>query len=891
MKVHKIKILVLALLPMINYGVAAPITESGPINSKSQFTSGRLNNAGTSRKLSKESGLSTKPKTKPVPTISPISAAENTRLNAARKEILVNQMSSQETHPKNGKIRGENKSTPKDDPNKVVLNFENADIQTVIKAISELSGKNFVIDPRVKGTVNIVSDKPISKTDSYKVLESALRMQGFASVEADGVIKVLPEADARTYGMKMEKSVGGALSRQHQLGDQVITKIFVIQHGSATALVNALRPLVAPNNSIGVYPNSNAIIITDYSSNIKRVARIISELTATDEGVATKPVVLSLHNAIAADVAEILNSYMSGGGTSSGGRGGARAAASGGNSDTPTATITVNVNDNSIIIYSPIKTTVQELVNLAEQIDKNAGDNHSNLHVVYLKNGDANHIAEILRDVMKNQENPDITASSSQAKFATEPTSTFSTGSSSGGGGGGGGGSTTSATSSSSRSSSSRSSNNSSNNKPDQPDIVVQADPTTNALIIEAPQAVYKNMRMIIDMLDVRRAQVMIEAMVADINQSQTGSFGIQWLVGAGNNNMGAISIGNYGGDGGNGGSSSLSSLATTAIGATAAAGGNAGAAAGAAGASTGLAIPNEMYVGLVTGTVTVGGQTIPGLSALADMIENNSAGNVLSRPTIITMDNEEARIMVGSNIGVPNGSFTATSGLPGNQTTTITRQDLGIILQIKPLITQSGAIQLDVYQEDSSLDPSVNPNGPNGPTYFERKLRTTLLVDDNQIIALGGMIEDRITIEQDGIPGLSDIPYLGWLFSWQHREHTKSNLVLFLRPVIIKNADGYRALTNQRYNYIMGRENQIQAKANAVLPGINAVNLENQLPFDNHIAPQSSPALNLNKNLPIVDLTNSGRNLDPTKAVKATDTSAAKLTPLKSNQNVGNNN
>lgn len=887
MKVHKIKVLILALLPMINYGVAAPIVESGPINSKSQFTSGRLNNAGTHRKLSRESGLSTS--TKPMLTTPLMPTANAAKPNATRKEILtVDQRNSQEITLKNNKIRGGNKSVSKDDLNKVILNFENADIQTVIKAISELSGKNFVIDPRVKGTVNIVSDKPISKADSYKVLESALRMQGFASVEADGVIKVLPEADARTYGMKMENSVGGTISKQHQLGDQVITKIFVIQHGSATALVNALRPLVAPNNSIGVYPNSNAIIITDYSSNIKRVAKIISELTATDEGVATKPVMLNLHNAVAADVAEILNSYMSGGGASSGGHGGARAAGASGNSDTPTATITVNVNDNSIIIYSPIKSTVQELVNLAEQIDKNAGDNHSNLHVVYLKNGDANHIAEILRDVMKNQENPDITASSSQAKFATEPTSTFSTGSSSSGGGGGGG-STPSATSASSRSSSSRSSSSGSNNKPDQPDIVVQADPTTNALIIEAPQAVYKNMRMIIDMLDVRRAQVMIEAMVADINQSQSGSFGIQWLVGAGNNNIGAISIGNYGGDGGNGGSSSLSSLATTAIGATAAAGGSAGAAT--AGASTGLAIPNEMYVGLVTGTVTVGGQTIPGLSALADMIENNSAGNVLSRPTIITMDNEEARIMVGSNIGVPNGSFTATSGLPGNQTTTITRQDLGIILQIKPLITQSGAIQLDVYQEDSSLDPSVNPNGPNGPTYFERKLRTTLLVDDNQIIALGGMIEDRITIEQDGIPGLSDIPYLGWLFSWQHREHTKSNLVLFLRPVIIKNADGYRALTNQRYNYIMGRENQIQAKANAVLPGINAVNLENQLPFDNHIAPQSSPALNLNKNLPIVDLTNNGKNLDQTKALKATDTSAAKLTPLKSNQSVGNSN
>lgn len=849
MKVNKI--LILALLPLINSALAMPIAESGPIiNRKPPITNRQLNNIHRDN-LPKEA----------IPVITP-----------------------KDKTPLKDKAQPKDKIPMKDDTDKVVLNFENADIQTVIKAISALSGKNFVIDPRVKGTVNIVSDKPISKSDSYKVLESALRMQGFASVEADGVIKVLPEAEARTYGMKMENSVGSTISKQHQLGDQVITKIFVIQHGSATALVNALRPLVAPNNSIGVYPNSNAIIITDYSSNIKRVAKIIAELTATDEGFATKPTMLALHSAVAADVAEILNSYMSGGGSSGGSHGGGGARASGGNSDTPNATITVNSNDNSLIIYSPIKSTEQELVDLAVQIDKNSGINHSNLHVVYLKNGDAEHIAEILRDVMKNQEDPDVTASSSLAKFATEPTSTFSAGGSSGGSGGGGG-STPSSSSASTKSSSANRSNNNSNNKPDQPDIVVQADPTTNALIIEAPQAIYKNMRMIIDMLDVRRAQVMIEAMVADINQTQEGSFGIQWLVGAGNNNMGAISLGNYAGNG-----NSMSSLATTAIGATAAAGGSAGAAAGAA--STGLSIPNEMYVGLVTGTVTVGGQTIPGLSALADMIEANSAGNILSRPTIITMDNEEARIMVGSNIGVPNGSFTATSGLPGNQTTTITRQDLGIILQIKPLITQSGAIQLDVYQEDSSLDPSVNPNGPNGPTYFERKLRTTLLVDDNQIIALGGMVEDNISIIQDGIPGLSDIPYIGWMFSWQHREHTKSNLVLFLRPVIIKNADGYKALTNQRYNYIMGRENQIQAKGNAGLPGINAVNLDNQLPFDNHINPQSNPSLNLNKNLPLVDLTGSGKKLDQKKAASAISASAVRLIPLKPQAtSTGNNN
>lgn len=788
------------------------------------------------------------------------------------------------------------KATAKDDPNKVVLNFENADIQTVIKAISKLSGKNFVIDPRVKGTVNIVSDKPVSKADSYKVLESALRMQGFASVEADGVIKVLPEADARTYGMKTEDSLGGEISKKHQLGDQVITKVFVIQHGSATALVNALRPLVAPNNSIGVYPNSNAIIVTDYSSNVKRIAKVISQLTATDEGTAIKPQIVELHNAVAADVQEILDSYLHGGGSSGGGMGGYRRGGSSGNADAPNATITVDANANSLIIYSPIQSTTNELVGLAQRIDQESQKNNNNLHVVYLRNADAEHVADILRDVMEKQEDPSVTASSTLAKFASEPTSSFNNSSSSGGGSGSpsGGSSTPQSTAQSAAKPVSSSKGGSNNeNKPGQPTLVIQADPSTNSLIIDAPQAIYRNMRMIIDMLDVRRAQVMVEAMIADINQTQEGTFGIQWLTGAGTNNGGVVGVGNYGGTTSSGANDSLSGMVTNVAGIASSLNpasqglqqqmgsmmGNGGMGGGGATIPT---LPNEMYVGLVTGTVSIGGQTVPGLTALADMIEANNAGNILSRPTIITMDNEEARIMVGQNIGIPNGSI-MNGAFPGAASNTITRQDLGTILQIKPLITQSGAIQLDVYQEDSSVEPGTM-NSNNGPTFLERKLRSTLLVDDGQIIALGGMTQDEIILQQDGIPGLQDIPYIGWLFSWQHRRHTKTNLVLFLRPVIIKNADGYKALTNQRYNYVLDRENAVQAKGNAMLPGINAVTLDNQLPYNNKISPQNNPSLNLNKNLPIVDMTHDGKNFDGRKAQGAVTSSTTVVKSLPNN-------
>ena len=321
----------------------------------------------------------------------------------------------------------------------------------------------------------------------------------------------------------------------------------------------------------------------------------------------------------------------------------------------------------------------------------------------------------------------------------------------------------------------------------------------------------------------------------------------------------------NYGGNG-----SSLSGLATSVIGATSGSTTSAGS----------ISLPNEVYVGLVTGTTTIGGQTIPGLSVLADMISANSVGNVLSRPTLITMDNEEARIMVGSNIGIPNGSYQNTAANAGNLVTTITRQDLGTALQIKPLITQNGSIQLDIFQEDSKLDPNQPVNSANGPSFLKQNMRATILVDDGQIIAIGGMTQDQITLQSNGVPFLSSIPYLGWLFSWESRKHEKTNIVLFLRPAIIRNADGYKALTNQRYSYIMNEQNQVQAKGNLVLPEIKPINLDNQVPYSLKSAPgNSNPSLNMNQNLPIVDLTNNGANISKSTPGAITSTTTV-VTP-----------
>ncbi len=753
----------------------------------------------------------------------------------------------------NNTVTSNNTDTTSDD--KVVLNFENADIQSVIKAISKLSGKNFVVDPRVKGTVNIVSEKPISKAESYKVLESALRMQGFATVEADGVIKVLPETDARTYGMRTD-NMG-----KNNPGDQLITKIFTIDNGSATQLANTLRPMISPNNTVSVYTNSNALVVTDYASNMSRITKIINDLNVT-KTTKIPAVTVKLKYAYASDVAQTLQSYL---GNATGGATGGSGGASADNG--PAVNITVDANSNSLIISSNVASKQEDIKRLAQSLDLDTQHSNNNLHVVYLRNADAAHVAEVLRIIANGQDNPDLAASSANRAISDTSSAFQSSGSGSSGGGGGGFGGGGSGGGSKAPQSSSKGSSGSTqaNNDKNAAKILIQAEPTTNALIIQAPEAVYRNFRMVINMLDVRRVQVMIEALIANVNTTEQGNFGIQWIGGAGNNNAGAAVLSNYGGNG-----SSVSSLAGSVMGALG--GTNSGS------PSAPPSIPNEIYVGLVTGTVNIGGQTIPGISALADMLAATSSGNIIGRPTLLTLDNEEASIFVGSNIGIPSGSYATTGGNSTvNPFTTVNRQDLGTSLKIKPLVTQSGAIQLSVYQEDSALDPD-QPTGiyaQNGPNILKRNLKTQMIVNDGQMIALGGMTSDSIQLQNSGFPVLSSIPYLGWLFSWQSRIHKKQNLVIFLRPVIIRDAEGSKALTNQRYRYIMDQQNMIQAKGNALLPQINAVTLDNQVPYDNKVPPQ----VNNIPNEPIIDLTHGvqGTNLQPNSTAQSNTTAPVK--------------
>jgi general secretion pathway protein D len=765
-------------------------------------------------KLPDKSSTPVKEKTNAVKTSTNVATVAT---SSPTDSSVKNTQSQQSNEKKSTAALATKDSDSENNPNLVSLNFENADVQSVIKAISKLSGKNFVIDSRVKGTINIVSEKPIAKADSYKVLEAALRMQGFATIEANGVIKVLPENEAKTYGMKVISN------KNSTHGDQFLTKIFVIDKVPVAQITNSIKPMVGNNSIISTYGPANCLIISDYQSNMDRITSIIDSLVNTSRESLT-PVVIHLEYVLASDAMQTLQPYLNGNSSSASGNSGGSAVLGGGaGSDSITVSVIPDNNTNSLIVTSSSPAKLNEIKSIIRLIDVKSKDNNNNYHIIYLKNADAAHIADVLRTIAYGQEDPDLQSMNSN-RYISDSSSMFQAI-------GGSAGSTSSPFSDSSKSSGkhegskSPGGGGSSGQDKNAAKIFIQAEPTVNALIIEAPDPLYRRLRHMIELLDVRRAQIMIEALIVDVNMTDAGSFGIQWAAVV----PGGAGLASYASATGGGVAPGAASLTQTLMGGAAAQKGDYKGIAG---------LDNNVYIGLVSGQTTVGGKKIPSVAALADMLATNTQANLLGRPTILTLDNEEANIMVGNNIGIPNGTYQSSANSTGGLNTTFSRVDLGTSLKIKPLIIEDGTILLSIFQEDSKVIDYNPPSGA-GPTFGKRNLKTEILVSDGQMIAIGGMLSDENNIIKQGIPGLMDIPYLGWLFSWQGRQHVKKSMFVFLRPVIVRNTYGVQALTNEKYQYIMGQEKEVHAENNIMLPRINGTTMDNQVPWTKNPPPK----------------------------------------------------
>ena len=641
----------------------------------------------------------------------------------------------------------------------VTLNFVNAEIDAVIRAVSEFTGRNFLIDPRVKGTVSIVSARPMSRAMVYQVFLSALRLQGFAAVEDRGIVKIVLEGDAKMHSGPLI----GADERARAAGDQIMTQVFTLKYESAAQLVAVLRPMISPSNSITAYQASNSLVITDYAGNLQRIEKIIESI---DQPSGSDPLVIALKHASALDVAQTVNRLFAD----------APAAAAGAPVVEGAARMMVlaDTRSNSLLVRADNPARLARLRSLVATIDSPTTA-AGNIHVVYMKNAEAVKVAETLRAVYFGANSASARPAPASTGVTGTTTAFASTGPSAVGAAGG-----VSAS----------------------PSGIIQADAATNSIIITAPDAVYNDLRAAIDKLDRRRAQVYIEALIAEVSAQKAAEFGVQWqeLNGAGSSDTAARGFGgtNFGAAGQN-----ILGLAQNP-----------------ASAGRGL------NIGVLRGRVSIPGVSgqLLNVGLLVRALETNGNANILSTPTLLTLDNEEARIVVGQNVPFITGQY-ALSGAATTPTPfqTIERRDVGLTLRIRPQISEGGTVRLQIYQEVSSVQDGTNAAGV---ITTKRSVESAVLVDDGQVVVIGGLIQDSLSDSVEKVPGLGDIPVIGGLFQYRSRSRSKTNLMIFLRPTVLRDGQGADTLTGERYDYILGEQGKTRPAAHPLLPDGEAPSL-----------------------------------------------------------------
>ena len=679
---------------------------------------------------------------------------------------------------------------------KVTLNFVDAEIDTLIKALGLFTQKNFVIDGRVKGKINLVSPRPLNREEALSTLLSALRLQGISVVEADGVAKVLPEADAKLHG--------GSIRGQGDMngrGDQVITRVFQLRMESANNLLPVLRPLISPNNSITAYPANNTLVITDYAENINRLARIIASV---DNSKISDVKVLPVQHAVASDMAALLSKSLD--------EGGGTAADPG-----QRISIMADSRSNRLIIRSSSPGRVALATRLLEELDQPSSQ-PGNIHIVYLKNAEASKLAGILRSVISGDSG---TSGASASSSLAPGNSAFQSGNNTTGNGNGSGFASASGNGNTTNNGSLNSvSNNSTGGG------MIQADPSTNSLIITAPEPVYRNLRSIIDKLDMRRAQVFVESLIVEVSAENVAEFGIQWQGVSNSTNV-------FGG----------TNFTTPGSGSNILTLGNAG-------ASGALPTPGGgLNFGLINGTaLSIGGVTIGNLGLLARALETTGKANILSTPNLMTLDNEEARIIIGQNVPFVTGQYASTGNTATvNPFQTVERKDVGLTLKVKPQVSDGGIVRMQIYQETSNVASTTSTNLI---TTNKRAIETTVLVDDGQIIALGGLIEDSEKGSVEMVPFLGNIPFIGALFRYDNRKRSKTNLMVFLRPYVVRTPEDSRGLVTDRYDYMRSKNIDNLPEKRLTMPEFGAPLLP---PLESGVTARDPfPLMRMHRDLPV---------------------------------------
>ncbi|GHC85955.1 type II secretion system protein GspD [Pseudorhodoferax aquiterrae] len=594
------------------------------------------------------------------------------------------------------------------------MDFVDADIQGVARTLSVITQRNTVVDARVKGTLSLSAETPVTPVQAWAQFQAALRLQGYAVVETAGLYKIVPEADGKLQSAAVQ------VAASPLRGDQIATEIFRLSHESASSLVPVLRPLISPNNVLSVATGSNALVITDYASNLARLRTLIAAL---DTPSATDVEVMPLQHAVAADLAATVQRLAETAGNPSGAGAnatGAAAAATAGASATAAAGaaagafIVADPQSNSLLVRAPNPVQLAFIRALVARLDQPR--RNANVHVVYLKNTDATRLAQVLRAAFPAEAAGGNRASASSPTAATSKATA---------------GSSTSSTDSTSQSTAAVTATA-------QPSTggEIQADPASNALVISAPEPRFQEMRLVIEQLDARRAQLCVESLVVEVDASRSVDLGVQW--------------------------SKLFDISSS--------------------------------TALTLGTV-------------ATALESMAGTNILSTANLVTLDNEEAKIVVGQNVPFVTGSYTSTSN--SNPFQTVERKDVGITLRIRPQIGQNGNIRMAIYQESSSV---ASTSSTLGPTTNKRSIESSVVVNDGKILVLGGLIEDSATDSAAQVPAVADMPVLGALFRSISRARKKTNLIVFLRPTVMADENASSALSLDRYDYIRAQQQALPA-------------------------------------------------------------------------------
>lgn len=587
--------------------------------------------------------------------------------------------------------------------NEVTLNLKDADISTLISTVSQLTGKNFVVDPRVKGKVTVVSASPLSKDEIYPIFLSILEVHGFATVPVGDIIKIVPDSQAK------QGSVPTVRSFDRLDGDQVVTRILRVKNVTAAQLVPILRPLVPQQGHLAAYPSKNVLIITDRAQNVDRLARIVSKIDQVSD---SKIEIVRLSHASASEIVRVIS--------------GLTAAENKANQATQ-VTLAADERTNSVLISGEASERLRYralISHLDTPLEADGGT-----RVIYLHYAKAEDLVKVLTGVSKSLKDQKAPAGTPSALSTN---------------------------------------------------VSIQADETSNALVITAPPDIFRSLQRVISQLDIRRAQVLVEAIIAEITLDKSRELGVQWAIDGSPSGKGAIGVINFGAAAGGG-------IAN--IGATIDSGG----------------IPN-LGSGAAIGFGRFDSSTL-NFAAIVNALSTDADSNILSTPSLVTLDNQEAEIIVGQNVPFVTGEFSNAGGTTSsvNPFRTIERQDVGLTLRVTPQINEGDAIKLDIEQEISGVIPSST--GASDLTTSKRSIKTVVMVEDGRTIVLGGLIDDTVQQTRQSVPVLGEIPVLGRLFSYDRNSKNKRNLMVFLRPVILRDAATESRITEGKYSMIRAKQ------------------------------------------------------------------------------------